>query len=586
MTTGAALEIASTGFISRQGSTSSSANFQPMVGSKSVGTDISAQETTPNPASNWRAVLASAGIFAEGIEEEKPAPNLPSASNASGNSSSLKGYPAPAAGSLQPQPSSAARSNSGAMRSVNLTQAHVPGIALPAAAGMPESGAILLDRKTQTKSDPENATHAASALHVNKNEKSESAATPRAAAAIDPAAAAAMPAVVPAPVMLQPATVSAMSAQDQFDSTFFGELANRRTTLSASPHSLAPETPSRQSALNGIGEGKTPDEMKDEQPQSTQTIRSAHFIDASADLAPAQDLPSSTSLKSAAAMQQDSSSSFHTVTRPESLQQSAAIVPGANGAEIQLNAATAVLKAAESREAPAVGSIARQASPLAGRSNEVAIETAHVANQADLSAQEQSFLPIRDTAGVQIAPGATGNGSYAGTSTSTGAAVSGIQETFVSIDGANHAPAATWVHAGARTAEAGYQDPALGWVGVRAQVDINGVHAALVPGSADAAQALGGHLAGLNTYLAEHHAGVETLTMAAPEGRSNEQDQNQRSGQNPEQGSSMGEHSGQSGDSNRNRALDSTATRRIVAAPSEGTVVGSPPGGVYVSVMA
>jgi hypothetical protein len=46
-----------------------------------------------------------------------------------------------------------------------------------------------------------------------------------------------------------------------------------------------------------------------------------------------------------------------------------------------------------------------------------------------------------------------------------------------------------------------------------------GVHASLVPGSADAAQALGGHLAGLNSFLAEQHTPVETLTLAAPEGR-------------------------------------------------------------------
>jgi hypothetical protein len=50
-------------------------------------------------------------------------------------------------------------------------------------------------------------------------------------------------------------------------------------------------------------------------------------------------------------------------------------------------------------------------------------------------------------------------------------------------------------------------------------VGAGGVHASLLPGSADAAQALGGHLAGLNSYLAEQHTPVETLTLAAPEGR-------------------------------------------------------------------
>ncbi len=554
-----------------------------MAGSKSGGTDLSAQVTTPNPASSWRAVLASAGIFAEGIDGEKPAPNLLSASDAPGNNSLMKGSPALAAEPVLPQPSTAVRSNSGAMRSPNLTQAHVPDIALPADAGIPESGAILPNRKTQAKSDPGNGTHAARALHVNKNEKSESAGTPEAAVILP--AAAAVPTVVPVAVMSQQATVS---AQDQFVSSSFAKLAKGGATFSAIPHSSVPETKSLQSAVNGMDEGKTPDEMKNEQPQSTQPFRSAQFIGASADLAPAQGLPSSTSLKSATAMQQDLSGASVGASHPESLRQIAGIVPGANGAEVQLNAATAVPKAAGSQEASAFGSIARQSAPLAGRTNalsETAIETAHAANQVGSSVQEQSLLPIRDTAGVQMAPGASGNGSFASPSTGTSAAASGIQETFVSLDGANHAPAPTWIHAGARTAEAGYQDPALGWIGVRAQSDINGVHAALVPGSADAAQALGGHLAGLDAYLTEHHAGVETLTMAAPESRSNEQGLNQGSGQNADRGSSMGEHSGQSPDSNRDRTPDATAARPIIAA-SNGMVEGSPPGGVYVSVMA
>jgi hypothetical protein len=67
-------------------------------------------------------------------------------------------------------------------------------------------------------------------------------------------------------------------------------------------------------------------------------------------------------------------------------------------------------------------------------------------------------------------------------------------------------------------AEAGYQDPALGWVSVRADLSGGVVHAQLVPGSADAAQALGSHLTGLNAYLDEHHTPVETLTLTAPEG--------------------------------------------------------------------
>ena len=584
MTTGAVLDIVTAGFNPRQGLTSSSSSekFQPMAGSRRGG---AAQETTPNSVSSWRAVLASAGIFAENIDGEKTTSNLPYENNAPENTSSIKGSSALTTGSLEPQPLTGARSNSAAMRAVNLTQARVPDLALPSDAETPESGAVPQDQKMQAKSDAGNAGQAARALHSDKNEKSKSARAPETEAILNPAAAA-IPAIVSASVMSQPATVS---EHVQFVSSSSVELASTRAALSASPHASVPETRNLQSAVNGIGESKTPDQMMNEQQQSTEPFRSAHFIDAAADLALPQDQPSSTSLKSAAALQQGSSSSYDSVTRPQSFDQVDAIASVPNGEEVQLNAAPAAPKSAESHEIFAAGSVARQASPVAGRSSaitEAATSTAHPANHADSSLLEQSLLPVRDIAGFQMAPGASGNGSSARASTSTGTAASDIQQTFFSLDGANHVPAPTWIHAGAHTAEAGYQDPALGWVGVRAQVDVYGVHAALVPGSADAAQALGGHLVGLNAHLAEHHAGVETLTMAAPEIRSNEHDLNQRSGRNSGQGSSMGEHSGQSGDSNRGREPDTRAARPMVAIASERTVIGSPPGGVYVSVMA
>jgi hypothetical protein len=98
------------------------------------------------------------------------------------------------------------------------------------------------------------------------------------------------------------------------------------------------------------------------------------------------------------------------------------------------------------------------------------------------------------------------------------------------------------VNAGSHRAEAGYQDPALGWVGVRADSSGGQVHATLVPGSADAAQALGGHLAGLHDYLAEVHTPVESLTLANPESREVAtgagQDQNQGMNQGAGQGGS------------------------------------------------
>ncbi len=66
-------------------------------------------------------------------------------------------------------------------------------------------------------------------------------------------------------------------------------------------------------------------------------------------------------------------------------------------------------------------------------------------------------------------------------------------------------------------------------------------HASLVPGSADAAQALSGHLAGLNSYLAEQHMPVAALTVAAfADGESSDagagQNMQQQAGQNSGQG--------------------------------------------------
>ena len=143
----------------------------------------------------------------------------------------------------------------------------------------------------------------------------------------------------------------------------------------------------------------------------------------------------------------------------------------------------------------------------------------------------------RDTAGAREAANTMG-GTVAGATAS--AATQTAHGTFAALDAEAAPGTPSWVHAGARRAEAGFQDPDLGWVGVRADLSADGVHAALVPGSAEAAQALGGHLAGLNAYLAEQHAPVQTLTMSSPEAGGGDsaasQGMNQGTGQNTQQG--------------------------------------------------
>jgi hypothetical protein len=90
------------------------------------------------------------------------------------------------------------------------------------------------------------------------------------------------------------------------------------------------------------------------------------------------------------------------------------------------------------------------------------------------------------------------------------------RDTFAALDAGTSPGTPAWTHAGSQHAEAGFRDPALGWVGVRADLNAGGIHATLVPSSAEAAQALNGHLAGLSTHLVEQQSPVASLTMASP----------------------------------------------------------------------
>lgn len=104
-------------------------------------------------------------------------------------------------------------------------------------------------------------------------------------------------------------------------------------------------------------------------------------------------------------------------------------------------------------------------------------------------------------------------------STRGDAAATDAREVFAELDRGTAPGAPTWIHGGARQAEAGFQDPSLGWVGVRAEMTGGGVHATLVPDSSAAAGELGKQMEGLHTYLAEQRAPVTSLGMAAPPDR-------------------------------------------------------------------
>lgn len=169
------------------------------------------------------------------------------------------------------------------------------------------------------------------------------------------------------------------------------------------------------------------------------------------------------------------------------------------------------------------------------------------------------------------------------------------REAFATLDaGAAGKPA--WLHADARRAEAGFQDPALGWVSVRADLNGGGVHAELVSGSTEAAQALGSQLAGLNAYLSEHHTAVETLTVTSPEsggpglgsgqgtGAETQQGPGQQSGQQTPQDSGASIVAGAT--SLRSLPIRPTSESPIAISGMDGSMENSWQGGTHISVMA
>ena len=125
---------------------------------------------------------------------------------------------------------------------------------------------------------------------------------------------------------------------------------------------------------------------------------------------------------------------------------------------------------------------------------------------------------LPDAAGVVRSPAESQAANLPATARA-GPAAEAPRETFAALDAGPAPGAPTWTHAGPRQAEAGFQDPALGWVGVRAEMSGGAVHAAVVPGSAEASEVLGRHMEALHTYLSEQHTPVGSLGLAAPGGR-------------------------------------------------------------------
>jgi hypothetical protein len=280
---------------------------------------------------------------------------------------------------------------------------------------------------------------------------------------------------------------------------------------------------------------------------------------------------------------QDLSTAANPATVPDSINQTAAADEAASS-----QPAAALTKVGK----PATASTGRGSEQVASRTSSGSVTVDHLEHgnhpmivQAISSVADASNV-VRDPAASHGVTSTIGGNSGGPGSTAAG---SSIQDAFAALDATARPGAPVWTHGSTQRAEAGFQDPSLGWIGVRADASGGGVHATLVPGSADAAQTLGGHLAGLNAYLAEEHTHVDTLTLATPQGReaglSAGQNQGQGMGQDPSQGASQdtsqsmnqgaGQNTGQGGaqESSSNLVRSVTmATSEIQASASAGSL--------------
>ena len=156
-------------------------------------------------------------------------------------------------------------------------------------------------------------------------------------------------------------------------------------------------------------------------------------------------------------------------------------------------------------------------------------------------------------------PAAVATASGNGFSVSAQQQHTSAYEAFATIDAGTDDDAAKWVIAGDHRAEAGFQDPSLGWVSVRAQAGAGGVHAAVVPASDVAAQALSGHLAGLNAHMANQYEHLNPVTLSAPDTGLNSQNTGRETPQ--------GDRGNNTGHDEQHQALEQPELTRAEPAP-------------------
>lgn len=272
-----------------------------------------------------------------------------------------------------------------------------------------------------------------------------------------------------------------------------------------------------------------------------------------------------------------------------------AIAPPAASAELNLGSVSGNATASQSGQPSEIpiavektgltsgGRTSTQATQRLARSSgtfEPAQHAIHPVEGQSASLSTDAASLTRDPAGAR---GAMNVAAASAGGSSSSAVGSSAHETFSALDAEAAPGTPTWIHAGAQRAEAGFQDPVLGWVGVRADTGGGGVHASLVPGSTDAAEALGSHLAGLNAYLAEHHTSVDPVTVAAPENGS-ATGMDQSANQNMHQGA--GQNTGSQASPQTSATAATGPELPAHATSSDATTPAIAPGGLHISVMA
>jgi hypothetical protein len=261
------------------------------------------------------------------------------------------------------------------------------------------------------------------------------------------------------------------------------------------------------------------------------------------------DLAAATVIEPSNASRSQSSRAQSSDISTQNLRKSRAVSSGSSdtGASVSIQTSTAASSSSYSEHAHTAVS--------AATNDTATLPVQHVTGLADAS--RYSFAPSATGgdggahASAASLPSTNSSGSASNESAQTSA-----QSTFSALDADSSSAQPVWTHASARHAEAGYLDPNLGWVGVRADLDGHAVRATVLTSSTDAAQTLSQHMSSLGTYLQEQNSVVRSIGLASSTG------QDLQSGTQPGAGQG-GSDSGNSSGSREDRSASSSSVAEL-----------------------